>query len=244
MLTAVIIDDEPKAIQGLSWELSNFNTEIKIVATFLDPVKALDYLAKNDIDCLFLDIDMPIMDGFQFLSKLTSRDFAVIVTTAYNEYALNAIKNEAIDYLLKPIDTDDLEKTIAKIKKYTLRSLDSNKVEKVLLNFNKKMNTKKITINTDGKLIFLEPEEILFIASDGNYSTINTTDNKKIVVTKKLKEINALLPKELFFRVHNSYIINLKKTKEFLKTEGYIVLDNNQKIPVSRQKKAEFLDKF
>ncbi|QVY64330.1 LytTR family DNA-binding domain-containing protein [Polaribacter sp. Q13] len=244
MLRALIIDDEPNAIQSLSWELSNFDTEIEVTATFVDTVKALEYLAKYNIDCLFLDIDMPTMDGFQFLSKLKSRNFAVIVTTAYSEYALNAIKNEAIDYLLKPIDTDDLEKTISKIKKYHFRSLNSSTIEKVLLNFNKNMTTKKITINTDGKLIFLKSEEILFIVSDGNYSTIHTTDNKKIVVTKKLKEIYALLPKELFFRVHNSYIINLEKTNEFHKTEGYVVLENNQKIPVSRQKKAEFLNKF
>ena len=244
MLTAVIVDDEPKAIQGLSWELSNFNDQINVITTFNDPEKALIYLADNEIDCLFLDIEMPTMDGFQFLKKLKSRDFAVVITTAYNEYAIKALKNDAIDYLLKPIDTDDLEETITKIKKYTLRSLNSNKVEKVLLNFNEKLNNKKITINTDGKLIFLEPDEIIFIESDGNYSSIYTTNNKKIVVTKKLKEVNALLPEEVFFRIHNSYIINLKKVKEFLKTDGYVVLENNQRIPVSRQKKAEFLDKF
>lgn len=244
MLTAVIVDDEPKAIQGLSWELSSFNDQINVIATFNDPEKALIYLANNEIDCLFLDIEMPTMDGFQFLGKLKSRDFAVVITTAYNQYAIKALKNEAIDYLLKPIDTDDLKETIAKIKKYNFKSLNSREIEKVLLNFNKKLNNKKITINTDGKLIFLEPEEIVFIESDGNYSSIHTTNNKKIVVTKKLKEVNTLLSEELFFRIHKSYIINLKKVKEFLKTDGYVVLENNQKIPVSRQKKAEFLDKF
>lgn len=244
MLTSVIVDDEPKAIQGLSWELSNFEDQIKVIATFNDPEKALVFLDKNDIDCLFLDIEMPTMDGFQFLDKLKSRNFAVVITTAYNEYAIKALKNEAIDYLLKPIDTDDLEETIKKIKKHNFNTLNSTKIENVLLNFNENLNTKKITINTDGKLIFLKPEEIFFIESDGNYSTIYTTNNKKIVVTKKLKEVNTLLPEEVFFRIHNSYIINLKKVKEFLKTDGYVVLDNNQKIPVSRQKKAEFLDRF
>ncbi|MCG1034961.1 LytR/AlgR family response regulator transcription factor [Polaribacter sargassicola] len=244
MLKAVIIDDEPKAIDGLSWELSNFNDQLKIVATFNDPKEGLIYLEKNNIDCLFLDIDMPTMDGFQFLNKLKSRDFAVIITTAYNEYAIKAIKNEAIDYLLKPIDSDDLTETIKKIKKYSFNTLNSATVETVLLNFNKKLTQKKIILNTDGKLIFLEPKEILFIESDGNYCTINTIENKKIVVTKKLKEINQLLPTDLFYRVHNSFIINLKKVKEFLKNDGYIVLDKNHKIPVSRQKKADFLDKF
>lgn len=244
MLKAVIIDDEPKAIQGLSWELSNFENEISIAATFNEPEEALKYLAVNEIDCLFLDIEMPTMDGFQFLNKLTTKNFAVVITTAYNEYAIKALKNEAIDYLLKPIDTDDLEETIAKVKKHNLRSINSNDIEKVLLNFNDKQTTKKITLSTDGKLIFLEPSEITFIASDGNYSTIFTDDNKKIVVTKKIKEIHSLLPQNVFFRIHNSYVINLNKVKEYLKTDGYVVLENNHKIPVSRSKKTEFLEKF
>lgn len=244
MLKSVIIDDEPKAIQSLSWELSNFENEITIVATFNEPEEALKYLAVNKIDCLFLDIEMPTMDGFQFLNKLTSKNFAVVITTAYNEYAIKALKNEAIDYLLKPIDTDDLEETIAKVKKFNLRSINSNNIEKVLLNFNDKQISKKITLSTDGKLIFLEPSEIVFLASDGNYSTIFTTENKKIVVTKKIKEIHALLPVNLFFRIHNSYVINLSKVKEYLKTDGYVVLENNHKVPVSRSKKTEFLEKF
>jgi two-component system, LytTR family, response regulator len=244
MLISVIVDDEPKAIQSLSWELSNYSGQIKVIATFNNPEKALLYLAENNIDCLFLDIEMPTMDGFQFLNKLKFRDFAVVITTAYNEYAIKALKKDALDYLLKPIDSDDLEETIAKVKNYRSRTLDSNKIEKVLLGFNEKLNTKKIAINTDGKLIFLETKEILYIVSDGNYSTFHTTNNKKIVVTKKLKEINTLLPNEIFFRVHNSYIINLTKVKEFFKTDSYVIIENNHKIPVSRQKKSAFLEKF
>lgn len=244
MLISVIVDDEPKAIQSLSWELSNYSDQIKVIATFNNPEKALLFLTENNIDCLFLDIEMPTMDGFQFLNKLKFRDFAVVITTAYNEYAIKALKKDALDYLLKPIDSDDLEETIAKVKKYRSRALDSNKIEKVLLRFNEKLNTKKIAINTDGKLIFLESKEILYIVSDGNYSTFHTTNNKKIVVTKKLKEINTILPNEIFFRVHNSYIINLTKVKEFFKTDGYVILEDNHKIPVSRQKKSEFLEKF
>ena len=244
MLISVIVDDEPKAIQSLSWELSNYSDQIKIIATFNNPEKALLFLTENNIDCLFLDIEMPTMDGFQFLNKLKFRDFAVVITTAYNEYAIKALKKDALDYLLKPIDSDDLEETIEKVKKHRSRALDSNKIEKVLLRFNEKLNTKKIAINTDGKLIFLESKEILYIVSDGNYSTFHTTNNKKIVVTKKLKEINTILPNEIFFRVHNSYIINLTKVKEFFKTDGYVILEDNHKIPVSRQKKSEFLEKF
>lgn len=244
MIKAVIIDDEPKAIQGLTWELSNFENELEVVATFTEPEKALQYLKTSQIDCLFLDIEMPTMDGFQFLNKLEKKDFAVVITTAYNEYAITALKNEAIDYLLKPIDTDDLGETITKIKKHISKGFNADKFEDILLQFNNKLNHKKITINTDGKLVFLEPKDIFYVASDGNYSTLFLSENKKIVVTKKLKEIDELLPKDHFFRIHNSYIINLNKIKEFLKTDGYVVLENNAKIPVSRQRKSEFLEKI
>lgn len=247
MIRAVIIDDEPKAIQSLKWELSNFENDIEVIATFSIPEEALEFLPKNDIDCLFLDIEMPTMDGFQFLEKLARKDFATVITTAYNEYAIKAFKKEAIDYLLKPIDTDDLEDTIQKIKKYKKVNKDngeSEKLEKILLNFNDKISQKKITVNTDGKLLFLDPNDILFLESDGNYCTIHTTSNKKIVLTKKLKEVGAKLSEEQFFRIHNSYIVNLGKIKEYLKSDGYVILENNHRIPVSRQKKSEFLDKL
>lgn len=242
MLEAVIVDDEIKALQSLSWELTNFSDEINVSASFTNPFEALEYLKTNTPDCLFLDIEMPTMDGFQFIQKLTNKNFPVVITTAYNQYALKALKNEAIDYLLKPIDTDDLQETIAKIKKFNSKNFTAEKLEQLLLNFNATSINKKITLNTDGKLIFLESDEILYAESDGNYSTIFLTDGQKIVLTKKLKEVNTILPKDSFFRIHNSYIINLNKIKAFLKTDGYVILKSNHKIPVSRQKKSDFLD--
>ncbi|TVZ16340.1 LytR/AlgR family response regulator transcription factor [Maribacter sp. MAR_2009_72] len=242
MLQAVIVDDEIKALQSLTWELTNFSDEIKVVASFTNPHDALIYLEKHTPDCLFLDIEMPTMDGFQFIKKLTNKNFPVVITTAYNQYALKAIKSEALDYLLKPIDTDDLEETITKIKKFNNKNFSMEKLEMALLNFNSKATHNRITLNTDGKLLFLESDEILYAESDGNYSTIFLSDGQKIVLTKKLKEVNEILPDDSFFRIHNSYIVNLNKIKEFLKTDGYVVLKSNHKIPVSRQKKSDFLD--
>jgi len=242
MLEAVLVDDEKKALQSLAWELTNFSDEIHIVASFTDPFEALSYLNNNTPDCLFLDIEMPTMDGFQFIQKLNNKDFPVVITTAYNQYAIKALKNEAIDYLLKPIDSDDLSETIVKIKKFNSKNYTTERLEKILLNINSIEKQKKITFNTDGKLVFLESDQILYAESDGNYSTIYLTDGHKIVLTKKLKEVNELLPSDSFFRIHNSYIINLTKIKEFLKTDGYVILESNHKIPVSRQKKSDFLD--
>ena len=242
MLEAVLVDDEIKALQSLSWELTNFSDEIKVVASFTDPFEALKYLEQYPPDCLFLDIEMPTMDGFQFIQKLQNKEFPVVITTAYNQYAIKALKNEAIDYLLKPIDTDDLNATIAKIKKFNSKNYTAEKLEKILLKFNSDSLQKKITINTDGTLLFLQSDEILFAESDGNYSTLFLSDGQKILLTKKLKEVNQILPKDTFFRIHNSFIINLNKIKEFLKTDGYVILQSNHKIPVSRQKKSDFLD--
>ena len=242
MIEAVLVDDEIKALQSLSWELTNFSDEIEIVASFTDPLEALGYLDNHRPDCLFLDIEMPTMDGFQFIKNIKNKNFPVVITTAYNQYAIKALKNEAIDYLLKPIDSDDLKDTISKIKRYNERTFTADKLENLLLKFNSNPIRKKITLNTDGKLIFLESNEILYAESDGNYSTIYLTNGRKIVLTKKLKEVNSILPNDTFFRVHNSYIVNIGKIKEYLKTDGYVILDSKHKIPVSRQKKSDFLD--
>ena len=244
MFKAVIVDDEPKAIQSLTWELTNFNKDIEIIKTFTNPEDALLFLKHTIPDCLFLDIQMPAMDGFQFLDKLNNRDIAVVITTAYDEYAIKALKREAIDYLLKPIDSDDLKETLNKIKKFKSRIINSDDIENILIDFNSKNNQKKITISTEGKLIFLNPDDILFAESDGNYSTLFLIGNQKLLVTKKLKEINVILPNNKFFRIHNSYIINLGKIKEFLKTDGYVVMESGHKIPVARQRKSDFLEKL
>lgn len=244
MLKAVIVDDEPKAIQSLIWELSNFSQEIEVMASFTNPHEALKFLDSNTPDCLFLDVQMPTIGGFQFLEQLKDINFAVVITTAYDEYAIKALKHEAIDYLLKPIDSDDLKASINKIKKHSDRTINSMKFERMLSNFNSKFDKKRITINTDGKLLFLDVDDIIYVESDGNYSTLFLQNKKKIVVTKKLKEVDAILPEHYFFRIHNSFIINLNKIKAFIKNEGYVVMDSDHKIPVARQRKSDFLEKL
>lgn len=246
MIHAIIIDDEPKAIQGLAWELKRFKQDIVILDTFTNPEDAVEYLKNPNIqiDCLFLDIQMPTMDGFQLLSKIDTTNVSVIFTTAYDEYAIKAIKQQALDYLLKPIDSDDLQSTIEKLKQNNSQYIEIQKFEKLLDKYNRESKKKRITVNTDGKLIFLEETDILFVESDGNYSTLHLVNNQKLVLTKKLKEVNALLPENTFFRIHNSFIINIDQVKEFLKSEGYVIMSSNHKIPVARQRKVDFLEKL
>ena len=146
--------------------------------------------------------------------------------------------------MLKPIDSDDLKHTIEKVKKHNERFINADKFERILADFNTKFDKKRITVNTDGKLLFLDVDDIIYVESDGNYSTLHLQDQRKIVLTKKLKEVNTILPDHYFFRIHNSFIINLNKIKEFIKNEGYVVMDSNHKIPVARQRKSDFLEKL
>ncbi len=248
MIKTIIIDDECHAIEGLIWELENFKDTIEVVGKFTHPKRAIKFIEEEKVDCVFLDIEMPSMDGFQFLKMFPKRNFEVVITTAYNEYGIKALKEKAIDYLTKPIDSDDLQKTVERLTEVFSKKQNNNLIEgidnfeKILTDFNKKFKRPKITFNTNGKLLFYTPDEIIFVESDGNYSSIHLVDGKKLVLTKKIKEVDAMLPDEDFFRVHNSYIINLDKVKEFYKTDAYVILEGNHKIPVSRQKRPKFLD--
>lgn len=244
MITAVIIDDEANAIESLQWELNHFKSEITVIATFTMAVEAKSFLEKNSVDAVFLDVEMPGMNGFELLESLERRKFAVIITTAYHSYAIPAIKAQCLDFLPKPTDEEAIKTCIEKIKKYRKEHFFIDYFEEALFSkMNDKDNNKKITINTDGKVMFLLPDDIIYCESDGNYSTIFLENGKKIVLTIKLKQLEDKLTDD-FFRIHNSYVINLNKVQEYLKHDAYVILTNQAKIPVSRQKKSMFLDKY
>jgi len=246
MIDLLLIDDEPNAIKSLEWEIGNYCKNVKIVASLTNAKDAILYLKENKVDCVFLDIEMPDMDGFQFLELFPKRSFAVVITTAFDQYAIKAIKESALDYLLKPIDSDDLVKCFEKIEKQknkvSLNEKLENSLEKLIQST--VLSQKKISVSTDGKMIFLNPDDIIYCESDGNYCTIYLENKEKILLTQKLKFMEEKLSQFQFFRIHNSYLINLNKVKEFHKTEEYVVLSNMMKIPVSRQKKSTFLDKL
>ncbi len=240
MLNVIIIDDEHKAIKSLEWEINNFCEEVNILKTFTNAEKAILYLKYNDPDCVFLDIKMPEMDGFQFLDCFQKRNFHIVFVTAYSEFAYKAIKENALDYLLKPIDSDDLVATVEKLKakKRNLNSYDILE-ERLLATTNK-----RIAIPVEGKLMFINLDQIIYCKSDGNYCKIHLENKKPLFISKKLKDIQTLLPESDFFRIHNSYLINLNKVAEYQKAEGYVLLENGKLIPVSRAKKSEFLEKM
>lgn len=240
MIKVILLDDEKNALKTLQWELARFNDEIEVVESFTSTEDALHFLKTNTIDCLFLDIKMPKMNGFEFLQYFPKRNFEVIFTTAFSDYGIEAIKNQAIDYLTKPVDQDDLKKSIQKLKNCVSNKLTLDILEERLIS----QSDKKIKISVDGKLLFLDVDDLMYCESDGNYTKLYLKDNNRLFVTKKLKEVEELLPQTCFFRVHNSYVINLRKVREYLKTDGYVVLTDNTKIPVSRNKKNQFLNRI
>ena len=238
MIKAILVDDEQTAIKSLTWEIEKFCTDIEVVDSFTNPIDAISAINYIKPDCVFLDIEMPEMDGFQLLRGLKFRDFDLIITTAYDSYALKAFKESAIDYLLKPVDSDDLIKAVSKIKKNKNNNLLGSELKEVLQNISFNNTNHKIAIPLAGKTLFVYPEDIIYCKSDGNYTTIYFKDTSKEVLSKKIKEVEAFMHNAVFFRVHNSYLVNLTYIKEYIKNDGqYLVLENGVSIPVSRSKK-------
>jgi two-component system LytT family response regulator len=239
MIKAIIVDDELTAIKSLKWEIENFCSGVEVIDSFTNPLEAISAINYLKPDCVFLDIEMPEMDGFQLLQELNYRDFDLIITTAYDSYALKAFKENAVDYLLKPVDTDDLLKSISKIKKNKSENLLGTDLQTVLDNISLKKSPSKISLPLTGKTIFVYPDDIIYCKSDGNYTTIYFKGDKREVLSKKIKDIEDIFHNNSFFRVHNSYLVNINYISEYIKNDGqYLVLENGVSIPVSRAKKT------
>ncbi|MBJ2173974.1 response regulator transcription factor [Aureibaculum sp. A20] len=242
MIKAIIVDDELSAIKSLQWEIETFCKGIEICESFTDPIEAISAINYIKPDCVFLDIEMPEMDGFQLLQNLTFRNFDLIITTAFDNYAIKAFKESAIDYLLKPIDSDDLIKSVSKIKVNKDKNVLGNELKMVLKNFMANANQSRIALPLAGKTLFVSPEDIFYCKADGNYCEIYFTNGAKEMLSKKIKEVETIINNNTFFRVHNSYLVNTNYIKEFVKSDGqYLVLENGITVPVSRSKKDELL---
>src|SRR5690606_4596163 len=244
MISCILIDDELSALKGLVYELKNFEDQIEIKAQFSSAENAIEYLSKNDIELVFLDIEMPEISGLAFLERFTERNFYVVFTTAYSKYAINAVKMGAIDYLLKPVDIDDLAQTIRKVEKILAKKRQEDFLETALDKINKEHSSKRVKITCEGKIHFFAPEEILYCEAEGSYCTVFLENGKKMLLSQNLKQLENILPDYIFYRIHNSYIVNLHKITAYNKNEGYVELGKNKTIPVSRDKRVEILGKL
>jgi two-component system, LytTR family, response regulator len=241
-LKAILIDDELPSLQNLQQKLEEFCPDIKVIATAQKPEEAILLIEQNQPDVIFLDIEMPRMNGFKMLEEIKEQDFDIIFITAYNHYAIDAIRISAFDYLVKPVAVKDLQNSVHRLIN-SHRKQVPEKLDVLRQNLsNSRSQNDKITIVTNEGVDFYEISQIIRIESSSNYSKIHFKDGKVLLVTKLLKDFEEILAPYRFYRIHNSHLINLSYIKKYLRGDGgQVIMQNDEVIDVARRKKEEFL---
>jgi len=238
MIKAVIIDDLPEAVQSLRADLESYCTEIDIIGAAPSVVEGAKILKQLKPDLLFLDIQLEDGTGFDLLEILDGFSFKVIFTTALDSFAIKAFRFSAVDYLLKPIDPDELQEAVTKAK----QSISAD-YEFLLENVKEHKPLERIALHTLEKIQIVRISDIIRCESSGNYTTFFFKDGTKLLVTKTLKEFDKLLSEHLFLRVHQSHLVNGKQIKAFVKTDGgYLQMSDGAQVPVSTRKRAGIIE--
>jgi len=241
--TAILVDDEFSALNGLRQKLEKFFPELIILQTFQNPEEAIKFLEKQQPDLVFLDIEMPRMNGFELLSKLSKISFQVIFVTAYSEYALDALKKNAVDYVMKPIDSDELISAVDKAKSIILEKKEMDTNENLVKLLSETLNkNNKLIVPTSIGMSFIPQEEVLHLEGYEGYTKIHLSDKTEILSSYNLGKFEKMLENS-FFKCHKSHIVNIAKVRSF-ENEGYIVLENEHRVPISRANRKVFLKLF
>lgn len=240
MIKTVLVDDEKHSIATLAWKLEKFCPEVEIVAQFTDAHEALQYLQNNPPDLVFLDIEMPRLNGFEILEEFGEQaPFEVIFTTAYDEFGIRAVKVNALDYLLKPLQNQELKEALEKFKR------KGGKPMEVLFSNQKDPPASmpdRIALATKESIEFVAPEDIVLCTSDSNYTMIYLAGGRKKLISKTLKEVEEWLAPFSFYRAHHSHLVNLHHIKEYVRADGgYLLLSNKMTLPVARNRKDDLL---
>jgi two-component system LytT family response regulator len=244
-INCIILDDEQKNVQLLSNMLAQHCPQLKVLAAETNAKKGIALIHELQPQLLFLDIEMPHLNGFDTLRQLEPVNFEVIFVTAYGKYAVEAFEHHAAGYITKPVNT---EKLIAAVNR-AIRRIEQRNINKNLFSL-LEQNTKqaapdKIPLSTSNGLVFVKITDIMYCESSGNYTHFYMNDDKKIVVSRQLGEYEKLLPENNFTRIHDKYIINLAYIKEYIKgSGGEVVLENGKEIPVATRRKEDFLARF
>jgi two-component system, LytTR family, response regulator len=240
-LRTVILDDEPDSISLLKLQLSANCPTVEVVGTFTNSSKALAEIENLKPHLLFLDIEMPVLNGFEILDKIIHLDFSVIFITAYNQYALKAFRFNALDYLVKPIEIDSLVQAVAKAAKIAKPSPDQ------LTMLQKQLRgepASKIAVAGQNGISFIDLNEIIYCEASNNYSKLILTEGRIFLVSKTLKDVQDVLEQEHFLRVHRQYIVNLNHVKQLNRNEGVITMDNDHHIPIARNQKERLVERY
>lgn len=244
-MRAIAIDDEKDALEMLEWIIKKNCPQVELVALCDSPLEGIEKIKSLKPDLVFLDIEMPQLNGFDMLERLGQYDFEVVFTTAYNQFAIKALKICALDYLLKPIDAEELKETVsragARKKQITNQQLE------MLMSYVKpeKPRVRRVALTVSDHLLFVDTNDIVYCESDSNYTIFFLNNGEKVIISKTLKDVEEILEGADFFRIHASYLINMKHVTKFIRGDGgYVVMSNQQHITVSRKKKDEFFEMF
>ncbi len=241
-IRTILVDDEPDCVSLLKFELTQHCPQVEIIATFNNSATALLEIPSLKPDLVFLDIEMPKLNGFQLLIELMPVNFKVVFVTAYNQFALKAFRFNALDYLLKPFDVNDLIDAIEKVEK--INNPTNQQIESVYKDV-KGATISKIAIPNQHGVSFIEVNEIEFAEASNNYTKLNLINKQQHLLTKTLKDVQDVLEDMHFLRIHRQYIVNLNHIKQFYKGENmYVVMNNGEKIPVARSQKEALIQKY
>lgn len=241
-IKVVLVDDEQHGLDMLRWSLEQFCPEASVVKSFTDPKEASVYLQSNKPDILFLDIEMPGMNGFELLGALDEINFAIVFTTAYDEFAIRAFKVSAFDYLLKPIEKEELVAVIRKFRSSQTATDPDSQLMLLKQLIVQPTRLSRVALPTFEGLEMVQADHIVRCEADNNYTHIILEVGRKILVSKTLKDIEDLLKGHQFHRIHYSHLINLNKIERYVKGDGgYVIMDDGATVNVSRSKKESFL---
>lgn len=231
-LTAIIIDDELHGRENLKNIIGNYCSEVEVLGCADGVVSAVTLVSACQPDVVFLDINMPVLDGFDFLEEFEDRSFKVVFVTAHEEFGINAVKVGATDYLLKPINIKELKQTIKNLVASKHKKADQAIAQ----------NQEKLVLPASHGFDLLEIDDLIRLEADGCYTRVIIKGEKNKIISRTLKDFEDLLPNDRFFRVHKSHLINLKYIKEYSTLSGnYVTMTDGSKVELSRRKAPEFL---
>ncbi len=245
MINCVIIDDELQNNRLLQNMLGVHCPDINVLAAETNAKAGVEVIRELQPQLVFLDVEMPHLNGFDVLKQLEPIGFEVIFVTAFSHYAVNAFEHQATGYITKPVNAEKLQAAVnTAIKRIEEKTINKN-LFSLLAQNNRQDTPDKIPLSTTGGLLFVKLKDIIFCESSGNYTHFLLCDEKKIVVSRQLGEYEKLLPENNFIRIHDKYIINLSYIREYIKgSGGEVVLENGKELPVATRRKEEFLSRF
>lgn len=237
VIRSIVVDDEPQNLLMLQHVINEyFGSEITVVETFENALDALKFINGNKIDVVFLDVEMPEMNGFELITAISENsDARIVIVSSHEKYAVKAFRHDVFDYLQKPVAPNDIRDFLSKMKKSNSYVNEEFNETGMLDNI--------LVVNRQDKTIFMEISQITRMEASGSYTDIYLEDGSKVNSTKKMNHYESLLAKYPFYKLHRSHLINLNKIREIVKTEGegMVVMHDGSQIEISRAKKDEFL---